>query len=101
MSQKTIHSHVDVHVKERNITIFLRNHGKLGVIEQAIQIVQELSQVLRSVWLYDKSVIHIPEAAQLVLKHFLQIFHKEFRDNERKHAVEAILLALNGQSTAQ
>jgi hypothetical protein len=63
MSQRTVGSPVNSYVKEWEVALSFGLHGKLNALVDVVQMVQEVLQLVGSVW-PDDGVVHIVKPAE-------------------------------------
>jgi hypothetical protein len=57
MAQRTIRSPINIYVTEREVALTFGLHSELDTLVDTVRMVQEVLQLVRSVWPNDKGVI--------------------------------------------
>jgi hypothetical protein len=92
MAQRTIGSPVNIYVKEGKVALTFGLHGELNALVVTEQVVQEILQLIGSVWPDDRGVIRIAKPAEglggggggQVKRPHLEVLHVEVGDDWRQ-----------------
>jgi hypothetical protein len=82
MAQSTVGFPVDIYVKEWKVALSFGLHGELNVLVDTVQVVQEVLQLVGSVWTDDEGAVHVAKPAEWLVGSqvkcpLLEVLHRE------------------------
>jgi hypothetical protein len=88
VAQRTIRFPVNIYIKEGEVALTFSLHGELNAQVAAVQVVQEILWLLRSVW-PDDGVVHVAKLAEGLVRGqvkclLFEILHVEVGDDWRQ-----------------
>jgi hypothetical protein len=63
-AQRTVRPPINIYVKKGEVALTFGLHGELNSLVDTVQVVQEVLQLLGSMWPGDEGVVHIAKPAE-------------------------------------